>query len=284
MSERTLSMKLVYEGAEVDGGSMPLEEVITALQGFSGAYAKVANSYTPSFSHQLRVQAVEKGSFEMAIMALVVSHPEAIEVLKTVSISAARYVFGLVKDYISAKKHTQSKTYDVSVRGDHNVVVIVNSEGEEKPFPKEVLEMLESKLIDGDLNKIASPLQRGILDKAELSAIDEDGPMDATIASEDKGYFSVEDEVQTKSEVELVGEIVSFNKESLNGIFKKVDGSKTHFRYTGNAVDSFIPFFIHKGMIRICAIAFFDPNLKLKRLEIVSASRAQMELDLGSGE
>jgi hypothetical protein len=32
-----------YAGPEVDSGSMDIEEVIEALQGFAGAYGRVAN-------------------------------------------------------------------------------------------------------------------------------------------------------------------------------------------------------------------------------------------------
>jgi hypothetical protein len=43
-----LSIKLLYEGTDVDGGTMPIEEVVIALQGFAGAYGKVADHLIPS--------------------------------------------------------------------------------------------------------------------------------------------------------------------------------------------------------------------------------------------
>jgi hypothetical protein len=146
MADRPLNMKLVYEGKEVDDGSMPVEEIVAALQGFSGAYPKVANSLVPSSSHTLRVSAVEKGSFELAILALVSSHPEAVGAIKTMTASAARYIFGVVKDVIEAKKHIKAKPYEISVRGNENVVVVINTEGESRPITKEVLEILKSNV------------------------------------------------------------------------------------------------------------------------------------------
>lgn len=40
MPERPLQIKFRYRGPAVDDGTMPVEDVITALQGFSGAYGK----------------------------------------------------------------------------------------------------------------------------------------------------------------------------------------------------------------------------------------------------
>lgn len=61
---------LRYKGPDVDSGTMPAEDVISALQGFAGAYTKIAAQSDPD-THQLRVVAIRTSSFELAIGALV---------------------------------------------------------------------------------------------------------------------------------------------------------------------------------------------------------------------
>ena len=64
-----LRMPLKYDGSNVDDGTMPVEDVREALQGFSGAYGNVASRVDPEGQHQLRVAAVRTGSFDLLILA-----------------------------------------------------------------------------------------------------------------------------------------------------------------------------------------------------------------------
>jgi hypothetical protein len=50
-----LPMSLVYDGRDVRNGSMPIEEVAVALQGFSNAYGKIASEVDSQRTHQIRV-------------------------------------------------------------------------------------------------------------------------------------------------------------------------------------------------------------------------------------
>ncbi len=70
-SETRITLR--YNGPSVDDGSLPLDEVVGALQGFSGAYGKVSRLRGgEELEHQLRVSAVERGSFELVILAWLV--------------------------------------------------------------------------------------------------------------------------------------------------------------------------------------------------------------------
>ena len=73
MPESSVRVSLKYSGSDVDGGTMPISEVVSALQGFSGAYGKIASSLMPDSSHELRVTAVKEGSFDLSIAAWIVS-------------------------------------------------------------------------------------------------------------------------------------------------------------------------------------------------------------------
>jgi len=275
MSSQSLNMKMHYEGVDVDGGAMHIEDVVTALQGFSGAYGKVANSLTPSTHHELRLAAVEKGSFNLSIVSFVSMHQKEIAAAMPEVVSAARYVFGIIKDVIESKRHVKGKPYEISIQGSNNAVVVINADGATLAIPKEVAEILKDKMIDSDLSKITSPLSEGRVDIACLSAMDDEGSIETTISSEEKSYFDADPDIRTSSEVEIQGSIVSLNKETLRGTFKLSDGSKIQFRYVGENPEGFFPNFSHKGLLRVSAVAFFDDSLTRKRLEITKAIHIQ---------
>jgi hypothetical protein len=44
-TEDAIDLTLRYEGPDVDSGSMAIEDVVTALQGFGGAYSKLARAH-----------------------------------------------------------------------------------------------------------------------------------------------------------------------------------------------------------------------------------------------
>ena len=65
---RRNQITLRYDGPDVDNGTLPIDEVTNALQGFSGAYNKVMRLRGESTDHELRLSAVDKGSFELVIL------------------------------------------------------------------------------------------------------------------------------------------------------------------------------------------------------------------------
>jgi len=68
------TFQLRYHGRDVDNGTMPIDDVAEALEGFSGAYTKIAAFIGPPDAiHQLRVSATRRGSFEIAVLAIALS-------------------------------------------------------------------------------------------------------------------------------------------------------------------------------------------------------------------
>src|SRR5436190_20385774 len=124
-----LRISLRYRGPEVDNGEMEISDVIAALQGFSGAYGKVANDVNPDASYQLKVVALKQNSFDVFIVALMglAQHAEVIKEIETLT-DAARYVFKLIVEVVGIKKHTKGKPFEISVKGNNNPVTIINAE------------------------------------------------------------------------------------------------------------------------------------------------------------
>jgi hypothetical protein len=277
-----LRITLKYRGPSVDDGTMPIEDVVEALEGFAGAYGKLATRIDPEGEHQLRIAAVKAGSFELVILAwIAVMHTAStnLESLKPVT-DSAKWIFGVLKNVIRAKKHVRSKPYDVSVSGDNNTVVLFNADRAQLAVPPQVLEILRSKLIDSDLNKIAAPVGRERIDAADLSA--NDGEEAVSITTEERESFSSESAGISQIDTEIVGIFVSLNKERNNGSFKLGNGRNVRYRYVGDSPEKMHVDFAHKGPVRIRGTATLDENLEVSYLDIKSIERLQRDLPMQS--
>jgi hypothetical protein len=275
-----MRITLRYSGRDVDNGTMPIDEVVDALQGFSGAYGKIANHLDPGETHQLRVSAIRTGSFELLIVAWAVltQTGDQLAALETLG-NATRYVLNVVAGVIGAKKHTKGQPYSVSVRGDNNTVVVVNAEGAELAIPPEAFNVFKEKLIEGDLNRIAAPLRQDSVDSAEIVADDDSHePIEAIIRSDEREYFRPDASLVTTREIELAGLLVSLNKETNRGTFKLTNNKNVRYHYIGERPDSFHADFAYKGPVRVVCVAHFDENLELTHLEVKSVQRLQREL------
>lgn len=276
--EDSLKIRIKYHGQEVDDGTMPLDDVVTALQGFAGAYGKAANELLPSSTHELRISAIDEGSFELVVLAWVsVSQMRpALDTLRNLA-EGAKYVFRIVKNVIDAKKHVKSKAFEIVQKGDNNTLVIINADGASLQIPPEALKLLQQKVLDGDLNKLTSPLSEGLIDRAQITASDDSEALETDISVNEKGFFGAE-HLETSKEAEITGTLVSLNKESLRGTFRRTDGRKIPYRFTGPNATSFYAGFSFRGMVRVSGVAYFDENLNLTRLEIVKIVQMQHEL------
>lgn len=270
----SLRLSLKYNGPNVDDGTMPIGDVVDALQGFSGAYGRIASLVDSDKEHELRVTAVRTGSFELLVVAWVVSVVASgeIESLKPI-VDSARWVYSLLKGVVSAKKHTRGRPYDFSVKGDNNTVVIFNADGAQLSVPPEVFEIFKSKIIDSNLNKIAAPLSPDRIDSAEISI--ENDPEPIFITAGERDAFASQLAAGSKIDTELIGRFVSLNKERDNGTFKMGNERNVRYRYIGDSPEKMHSDFSYEGPVRVKCMAILDENLEVDFLEIKSVERLQ---------
>lgn len=275
----SLEISLRYSGPSVDDGTMPLNDVVDALQGFSGAYTKVANFMNPEVSPQLRVAAIKKGSFQLEILGLIVSTVAAHEPqLKAVELMwhYAKYAFKVVTELIRVKKHTQGKPYTLAVKGDGNNVNVINAENVTLNVTIDTANIMKAKLVDGDLNKIATPLRKDAVQKAELVAREGQKQLEeASITSEERDFFRPEPISETAAETEMEGRLVSLNKETNRGTFKLNKTDSVPYHYIGKDKESFHADFSYKGPVRATCVAHYDENNELISIDIKSVERLQ---------
>jgi hypothetical protein len=277
VGEAQLEITLKYDGSEVDDGTMPIENVISALQGFASAYEKLASRHDPRNEHQIRVSAIKKSSFAVVIFAWAFQDPTKV---LSVSVDAVRWIVATIIKLLELKKAAKGQPISVQVDGNNNTVVVVPIDGATISIPPEIFEILQSKLVDSDLGKIAAPLKKDKIDKALISARDREGPVgEVLITSGEREYFQTEETVTTTSKpVSVDGHFVSLNKESNRGTFRMQNGMNVKYHLKADDPAGMHADFAHKGPVRIECVAHFDGDLEVKSLDITSVARLQGDL------
>ena len=273
-----VEITLKYDGVDVDDGTMPIDDVISALRGFSNAYGRVASTDDPNGQHQIRVSAINKSSFAVTIVAWATANATLLAVATPI---AALIVTTILK-LIELKKATKGKPpAAVNVDGNNNTVIITTAGDNTKiVVSREVYALYNSKALDGDLSKIAAPLKEGKVEAVSLSAKDASGPIEpVVITNSEKSFFRGEEvAVATSKPVELAGRFVSLNKESNRGTFKMENGTKVRYHFSGEDPTKMHSDFAYKGPVRVECVATFDNNLELKGLDIKTVSKLQPDL------
>ena len=281
MAEET-RITLRYDGPSVADGTLPIEDVLSALQGFSGAYNKVANLRNDKVQHQLRVSAIQTGSFEMVILAWLVlgQTPGALENLE-MAYDATRWVVERLFRLMDVKKHAKNEPVTFNIKGSGNTVVVVNASGAELAIPPELVNLIKEKAVDSDLAKIVAPLEERRVDLAEITAETKKQPtLKETVTSEEREYFGAK-ETETTQETSVTGRFISLNKDSHRGTFELQNGRHIPYRYSGPSPDMFPSHFARKGPVRVEASVTFNESLDPTYVEILRVTHLQGELPLG---
>lgn len=280
MAEET-RITLKYSGPSVEDGTLPLQDVVDALQGFSGAYSKIARLRSDGVEHELRVSAIKQNSFDVHIVAwlALANQAETIESLK-IAYHATRWVIERIFKMMEVKKHAANQPISVAIEGANNTVVAINASGAKLVITPELLDLIRDKTLDADLNKIVSPLEPHKVESAELTAETEGQPvLKEKVNTEEREFFRPIS-VETTKDSEIVGKFVSLNKENNRGTFELSNGKHVPYRYSGPDPDSFHMTFARKGPIRVEGKVSFDENLEPTQVEVRAAHHLQKELPL----
>jgi hypothetical protein len=280
-SPEQLHIHLRYVGPDVTDGSMRIEDVAKALHGFAGAYEKIAADISPLDHHELRVAGINPTSFDIIILAAmgITRYADQLSAIKSAAEGIVK-VIQVITSVVLAKKHTKGKPFQIAIKGDNNVV-IVNSEGSEMKIEPKALEILQEKAIDVDLNKIVEPLRLKSIEEVQLKTDLDPG---ATITSQERDYFLTEPSSITSQDVEIVGSLVSLNKERNRGTFKLKNNVNVPYQYIGPDREKFHADFSYEGPVQASCVAEFDDALQVTRLEIKAVEPLQSRLALPSSD
>jgi hypothetical protein len=157
------SVELLYSGTDVDDGTVPVDDMVDALVGFSGAYSKLARDReSPDEGHRIRVVGLQKGSARILVDVIewVTKNPAAAGVLLTAGSLATTGAYRIVKDIagvIKGKKALEGQPVaNVSYTFNDNRVMVQGIE-----LTPEQFGYLQSGELDPDLDRITRPLDKG---------------------------------------------------------------------------------------------------------------------------
>jgi len=283
IEKEVLKLRLTYEGPDVKDGSMSVEDIVPALQGFSSAYGKIVSRKGIESKHNIRVTAVEKGSFItlIEVWEWIGSNASQLQAVGA-AVGGATGVVALILQAIQLKKHTKNQPYSEKVSHAPNgvsLISVTNSENVSIEVPVEAFTVFKEGLLDQDLSKIARPVEAQKIDSAKIVAEAGGWRGEESISLQDKPYFDLETVSITKTqEAWLVGRFNSLTKTTNKGSFILTDGTRVPYRLTNENPEDFYPFFIFKGTVKVRCIANMDENLKVSSLDIFEVQKMQSDI------
>jgi hypothetical protein len=277
--KRGLEITLRYSGPDVDDGTMSLDDLVPVLQGFGGAYNKVAAAEEISTQHRLRLVGLEHGSAKLLLdVWQTVTAPGQIESISTV-VNTALGIVGTIITIIKIKKHTKGEPYRTRINGSEGSIVIVNSKNISISIPPRDYQIFKDNLIDSDLSRVARPLEKGRIDSSELIVTNGDCSLAATLHPEDRALFeSTQTSVTVTKETWLMGKINSMTKSTNTGQIYLNDGSRVHFRIKTEEPSHLWEHFSYKGLVKVRCVAHMDENLRPVELDVYEIVPIQSSL------
>jgi hypothetical protein len=274
-------VELLYGGSEVEDGTVPVEDMVDALVGFSGAYDKIArNQQGSDIGHRIRVVGLQKGSAKIVVDVVewVAKNPAAAGVLVTGASVVGAGAYKVLTDLagvIRGKKALQGQ----SITNNYTVIDNRVRLGGIDLTPEQ-FEYLQSGELDSDLDTLTAPLgkNRGI-DQFELKAGDKEL---VKVSAEERPYLvqpknlfalpGVQRErvkvAKTEYGVGLDGTFKSHSKRSNSGRFQLLSGKTIRYRYRNSDLQPLLRAYASTGVVKVFGKVKFDPSGEPISIEI----------------
>jgi len=259
-------VELYYHGNDVENGSVPVEYMVDALVGFSGAYAKVARRFRSNdVMHRLRVTGLKEGSARILVEAYewARQNPELAALALTAATGVITGGWAVVKwigETISAKTHMAGTSIKNNIIANGPVILIQNATGQQMPVSKETIELLESGDIDAELDRLTAPLAPERVDEFVLKVANE--PV-ADVKAQDRLYFvhTITSVTTTKDNIWMDGFLNSHSKTNNCGTFHTLDGKHIPYHYTGRDTQPLLRGYSYNGAVKVLCNVKFDGNM-----------------------
>lgn len=276
------------DGAGVKDGSILIEDLVPALQGFSSAYGKIASNYSQNLNHKIRVESFKPGSFIVSLSTTILEHRDALDVAANAatvvgSIGNVGTVVYKVIDYViktlSAKKHIKNKPFTQQVNYNSGSVVIINADNVELTVPLEVYQIVKAKTIDTDLNKIASLIDEENIKELSITYEKNGEVVSEKIDADSKKYFNIDDTAVSETKDSWITcKINSLTKTTNRGQAYLPDGTRVGFKLAGETPDNLYKHFAHKGWVKMYCKVKLDESLKPIELDVYDIQQIEYEL------
>lgn len=236
--DSTTSVELLYSGREVEDGTMPVDDMVDALVGFSGAYAKIARSqFSPDYGHRIRVVGLQRGSARIIVDVLewVRQNPQAAGVLVTGMGLAGAGVWKTL-EFLSGIFKAKTALEGKPLTNDSYVFVNSNLVIGGIQLNQAQIEFLKSGELDPDMDKMTAPLEEGRgIDEFELRAKEQEL---IKVTSKERPFFVHSETAltSTRDDVWLEGVLNSHSKKSNRGMFITLVGKHISYKYVGDDI------------------------------------------------
>lgn len=274
-------VELLYGGSEVEDGTVPVEDMVDALVGFSGAYDKIARHQQGSdIGHRIRVVGLQKGSAKIVVDVVewVAKNPAAAGVLVTGASVVGAGAYKVLTDLagvIRGKKALQGQPITNNYTVIDNRVMLVGTD-----LTPEQFEYLQSGELDSDLDTLTAPLgkNRGI-DQFELKAGDKElvkvSAKERPYLVQPKNLFALPGvrrgrikAAKTESGVGLDGTFKSHSKRSNSGKFQLLSGKTIRYRYRNSDLQPLLRAYASTGVVKVFGKVKFDASGEPISIEI----------------
>jgi hypothetical protein len=247
----SVRVELLYKGIAVDDGTMPVEDMIDALAGFSRAYRMIAHHYrVPETGHPLRVVGLQKGS--------------------------AKILIDIVDWVIRGKKALQGQSIHNYVFNDNRVIL------HRVPLTRDEIEVLKTEELDEYLDMMTAPLEEGRgLDEFELKLGDKEV---VKVTAAERPYLASgggrhywhrgppeftprlprqprpPQRTTEEDNVWLEGTFNSHSKRNNRGTFETLSGQRVRYHYVGENIDPLLRAYASGGAVRVLGRVQFDAS------------------------
>jgi hypothetical protein len=278
-------VELLYRGIAVDDGTMPVEDLIDALAGFSEAFGKIARYYDlPATERQIRVVGLEKGSAKILVEVVdwVVKNPAASTALVGVgsALGAGVYkVLEFLSGVIKGKKALQGQSITNNYVFNDNRVIL-----QDVSIAKEQFEFLRSGQLDADLDRMTAPLEEDHgVNAFELRTGDQElvkvSATERPYLKEPAHYLAGESVAlpapprpqrrrTTSEEGWFEGTLRSHSKQNNRGIFETLSRQRMRYQYAAEDIQPLLRAYASRGTVKVYGRVAFDADHEPISIEI----------------
>lgn len=278
------------EGNGVEDGSILIEDLIPALQGFSSAYGKIASAYTQELNHKIKVESFKPGSFIINLYTTIMDNKDAIETIGALSglvgggLTVTYKVVSYILKTIAAKKHIKNEPYTQQINYNNSTVVLVNSDNLEMELPLDVFNIIKEKTVDSDLNKLVSIIDSENIDNVSISYQNKEEVVTENINFKESKYFNIDNKIVSNTDkIWITCKINSLTKTTNRGRAYLSDGTMVGFKLCSENPTDLYQFFIHNGWVKVFCEAKLDENLKPVELDVFKIEIIQNKLPFEEG-
>jgi hypothetical protein len=283
------ALEIIYQGPDVNDGSMDARQFSEALSGIADAFSTVANEINYDEQYKLRITSTQKGSFHILLSAI--AYAQANPAPAVAIVTGASVSYNAVRDSISglyriivdiitcitSKKKLQGRDIkDFPINNINNDIRIMLPT-DTIILSREQYDLLVSKRLDKPISQMVSPLAP---QKIDLFSIKHSDSNVATVKSSEKDYFNC---IKTSTEstengIEITGTLNSLSKSNRRGTFYTLDGRHIPYRYDGNDDSMLMKGFSSQEPVIVRGSIKYDRGGSATSLEIKEISILQRRL------